>query len=140
EFGFFSSFSRTMGPARTSSPVRRAYSSSDPSPQWIRSGWVSSAISSTQASSRACFVFGKGWVCRVVGVSSLLVVSPGGGGGTGRQSFPRSAPGGGGGVIGSQSLCRVGPSWVYGDGRRGCRRLDSGVWRCGKQADQRQGG
>src|SRR4051812_7809951 len=50
EFGFFSSFSRTMVPAAISSSVSAAYSTSEPSTQWIRSGWVRAATSATQAS------------------------------------------------------------------------------------------
>ena len=39
---------RSKVPASTSSWQRRSYSSAEPSHQWIASGWVSSAISSTQ--------------------------------------------------------------------------------------------
>ena len=42
-------------PASTSSWQRRSYSSAEPSHQWIASGWVRSAISSTQAISFAFF-------------------------------------------------------------------------------------
>src|SRR3954454_16580899 len=53
EFGFFSSFSRTMVPASISSPVSLSYSASEPSTQWIRSGWLKAATSATQASRAA---------------------------------------------------------------------------------------
>ena len=43
------SASRSNVPASTISSQRRSYSSADPSHQWIESGWVSSATSSTQA-------------------------------------------------------------------------------------------
>ena len=49
-----------------------SYSSAEPSHQWIESGWVSSAISSTQASSLACLV---GAVAVVVIGSALLLTS-----------------------------------------------------------------
>ena len=47
--GRFASESRSNVPASTISSQRRSYSSADPSHQWIESGWVSSATSSTQA-------------------------------------------------------------------------------------------
>ena len=56
ELGFFSGLSRMNVPASTSWSVIRVHSSGDPSTHSIRSGWVSSAHSRTQASSRACVV------------------------------------------------------------------------------------
>src|SRR3954462_6461210 len=51
EFGRLASLRRLNVPASTSSWQRRSYSSAEPSHQTTWSGWVSSAISSTQASS-----------------------------------------------------------------------------------------
>ena len=56
EFGFLSSFSRTNVPFSTSRSVTRVHSSGDPSTHSMRSGWVSSAVSRTQASRPACVV------------------------------------------------------------------------------------
>jgi hypothetical protein len=54
ELGFLRSGTRV--PASTSLSVSRCHSSSEPSHQTIRSGWVSSATSRTQASRRLCEV------------------------------------------------------------------------------------
>src|SRR3954449_6422114 len=51
ELGRFASLRRSNVPASTSSCAIRSYSSAEPSHQWIDSGWVSSATSSTQSSS-----------------------------------------------------------------------------------------
>src|SRR4051812_10957234 len=51
EFGRLASLRRLNVPASTSSWHRRSYSSAEPSHQTTWSGWVSSATSSTQASS-----------------------------------------------------------------------------------------
>src|SRR3954449_10630632 len=48
ELGFFSSFRRTKVPLATRGSVVSFHSSSEPVHQWMRSGWVSSATSSTQ--------------------------------------------------------------------------------------------
>src|SRR5680860_497546 len=56
ELGFLSGLSRTSVPLATRSSVRVVHSSSEPSHQWTRSGWASSAISSTQAANLACVV------------------------------------------------------------------------------------
>src|SRR3954454_4654801 len=53
EFGRFASESFSNVPASTSCWQRRSYSSADPSHQWIDSGCVSAAISSTHAISFA---------------------------------------------------------------------------------------
>ena len=45
------SFRRSKVPASTSDCASRSYSSAEPSHQWIESGWVSSATSSTQRNS-----------------------------------------------------------------------------------------
>ena len=45
------SFRRSKVPASTRAWASRSYSSAEPSHQWIESGWVSSATSSTQRSS-----------------------------------------------------------------------------------------
>jgi hypothetical protein len=47
--GFLSGFSRVKVPDSTSRVVRASHSSSEPSTQWIESGVVSAATSSTQA-------------------------------------------------------------------------------------------
>src|SRR5215207_9220721 len=51
EFGRLASLRRSKVPASTSSWAMRSYSSAEPSHQWIESGCVSSATSSTQSSS-----------------------------------------------------------------------------------------
>ena len=51
EFGRLASLRRSNVPASTSRCASRSYSSAEPSHQWIASGWVSSATSSTQRSS-----------------------------------------------------------------------------------------
>ena len=51
EFGRLASLRRSNVPASTRCCARRSYSSADPSHQWIASGWVRSATSSTQRSS-----------------------------------------------------------------------------------------
>ena len=122
EFGFFSSLSRTSVPPAISSSVSLAYSASEPSTQWIRSGWVSSATSATQASRPACSV-GASLRSKVVGVvtvastlravsvwAGLAVVVIGG-------SFPlaRSA----------RRRWLPSPLRGYDVGRRGLRRFDS---------------
>ena len=56
EFGFLSGSSRVKVPAATSCSVSSVHSRSDPVHQWMASGWVSSATSSTQAASRAWVV------------------------------------------------------------------------------------
>src|SRR6478735_5220669 len=56
EFGRLASESFSNVPASTSSEQRASYSSADPSHQWMRLGWASAAISSTQARSLACLV------------------------------------------------------------------------------------
>ena len=56
EFGRFSGSSGTKVPASTSSAHSWSASESEPSNQWIASGSVSAAISSTQASNRLCLV------------------------------------------------------------------------------------
>ena len=56
EFGRLASESFSNVPASTSSAQRLSYSSAEPSHQWIAAGCVSSATSSTQASSFACLV------------------------------------------------------------------------------------
>ena len=48
-FGFLSGLSRVKVPPSTSRVVSRSHSSSEPSTQWIASGVVSAATSSTQA-------------------------------------------------------------------------------------------
>ena len=60
-------------PASTSSWQRRSYSSAEPSHQWIESGWVSSAISSTQLSSFG--VLGRGVGRRDVRYRSLVQIT-----------------------------------------------------------------
>ena len=59
-FGFLSGLSRVKVPASTSPVVRRSHSSSDPSTQWIASGVVRAATSSTQACRPAWLV---PWSC-----------------------------------------------------------------------------
>src|SRR4051812_25865074 len=56
EFGRFWGSSGTNVPAATRSAHSWSASASEPSNQWIASGSVSAAISSTQASSRLCLV------------------------------------------------------------------------------------
>ena len=53
ELGLFSSFSLTSVPASTSCVVMRSHSAAEPSHHTTRSGWVRSATSRTQASSRS---------------------------------------------------------------------------------------
>src|SRR5919109_2235908 len=56
ELGRLASDNRVNVPASTSCCARASYSSAEPSHQWIESGSVRAATSSTQAASRACFV------------------------------------------------------------------------------------
>ena len=56
EFGRLASERRSKVPLSTRTWQRWSYSSADPSQKWTRSGIVSPATSSTQASSRSCFV------------------------------------------------------------------------------------
>ena len=56
ELGRLASESFSNVPPSTSCWARESYSSDEPSHQWIESGWVSSAISSTQEISWACLV------------------------------------------------------------------------------------
>ncbi len=49
ELGFFAGFSRVNVPVATRASVSSVHSSSEPVHQWIRSGWVSAAISSTKS-------------------------------------------------------------------------------------------
>ena len=57
-------------PASTSSWQSRSYSSAEPSHQWIESGWVSSAISSTHEISFGFLV--RGLVAAVVSLKLRL--------------------------------------------------------------------
>src|SRR6185295_10993738 len=56
EFGRLASDNRSKVPLSMSAWHRSSYSSADPSHQWTRSGLHIAATSSTQASSRSCFV------------------------------------------------------------------------------------
>src|SRR4029079_794047 len=56
EFGRLASERRSKVPLSTRTWHSESYSSAEPSHQWTRSGFVSSATSSTQASSRSCLV------------------------------------------------------------------------------------
>ncbi len=56
-------------PRRPAPAQRRSYSSAEPSHQWMRSGWVRVAISSTQATSFSCLVGGAS-------VSVMLTCTP----------------------------------------------------------------
>src|SRR4051812_597935 len=90
EFGRLASERRSNVPASTSDWQSWSYSSAEPSHQCTDSGWVSSAISSTQASNLACFV-GAAAVSVIAGVSVSCFAgrgSPikGGGHSAGRRS------------------------------------------------------
>src|SRR3954468_25045542 len=71
ELGRLASERRSNVPLSTRTWHSESYSSAEPSHQWTRSGLVSSATSSTQASSRSCLV---GTVISLATLVSLLKV------------------------------------------------------------------
>src|SRR5688572_10926554 len=91
EFGRLASLRRSKVPASTSSWHIRSYSSADPSHQWIESGRVSSATSSTQSRS-FLFVVGALVVSIVIGVGSTSLSSQGGKAGLCHTRTNRSPP------------------------------------------------